>query len=582
MSQTAVTYYSDLSKFQPAGTSRVRTFKFNEQGYFFQDDWKFRPNLTFNIGLRWEYSGIPYEQDGQQGNLDQAAKVTLWNNISNLTVVKTSNWYNNDWNNFAPRFGFAWAPGDGKTSIRGGYGIYYDRIIGATSSSADGNTPGFSQSGNQFPNSAAGSDVRVSDGVPIAPIPGAPVLTLPANRVQTIVTIFDPNLRTGYVHQFNLTVQREIFRNTILELGYVGTRGVKLYMNRDTNQARIQGDFLTSFLQLQAYRNNGANNGPPVPASNTLVKMFGSVNSAISTIGATNIDQGNAAAASTTVDRNNYTKYPAAGVSDYYLRNYPQFYEMVVGGNSGRLWYDSLYASWRRQVGALKLTFNYTYSKSLDNITVEGNGFTAPIDSFNIDLNKGRSDNDHTHSANWQTLYTLPIGSNHFVGRNFPGWADKIFGGWDVGMLGVWQSGSVFTASSGRLTYNNLVNSWANYSGDRNIGTVNRAGNGAGGVYFFTPDQINAFSFATAGNYGNGGRNAFRGPRYFDIDLSIVKRFKISEHHSVVFRLEAYNAFNNVNFQNPGTTLATPSAFGRLSATNGNARILQGALRYEF
>jgi hypothetical protein len=577
---TTLTYYSDLAAFQPAGSSRVRTFKFNEQGYFFQDDWKIKSNLTLNLGLRWEYSSVPYETSGFQGTLDQVANVNLWNNISNLTLQKGTAWYGNDLNNFAPRFGFAWAPGNGKTSIRGGYGVYYDRIIGATTSSVDGNTPGFSQAGTLYPNSSGG-DVRVSDGVPISPVPAAPVLTQANNRVNNIV-VFPPNLRTGYVHHFNLTIQREVFKNTILDLGYVGTRGVKLFMNRDVNQARVSGDYLQSFLQLQAYRNGGANNGPAVPASNTLVKMFGSVNAAISAIGSTNIDQGNAGSASTTVDRNNYTRYAAAGVSDYYLRNYPQFYEVVVGGNSGRSYYDSLQTTLRRQVGALKLTFNYTFSKSLDNITVEGNGFTTPIDNFNIDLNKTRSDNDHTHSANWQTIYTLPVGSGHYVGRNFPGWADRILGGWDLGMLGIWQSGTVFTVSSGRATYNNLANSWANYSGDRNVGTVNRAGNGAGGVYFFTPDQINAFSFATAGNIGNSGRNAFRGPRYFDIDLSLVKRFRISEHHNVSFRAEAYNAFNNVNFANPGLSLATPSTFGRISATYGNSRILQMALRYEF
>jgi hypothetical protein len=578
MSQTTLTYYSDLQKFQPAGTSRARTFKFNEQGYFFQDDWHIKPNFTLNLGLRWEYSSVPYEADGQQGTLDQVEKVTLWNNISNLAVVKTSDWYDKDMNNFAPRAGFAWAPSGGKMSVRGGYGMYYDRIIGATTSAADGSTPGFSSVGTLFPNSAGTSDVRVSDGVPISPIPAAPVLLLPNNRINSI-TIFPKDLRTGYVHHFNLTVQREIFKNTILEVGYVGTRGIKLYMNRDSNQTRVSGDFMQSFLQLQAFRANGT----PVPAGNTLVKMFGSVSAAITGVGGNStVDQGLVGTASNNVDRNNYTKYAAGGVSDYYLRNYPQFNQARIGGNSGRSWYDSMYFSLRRQAGALKMTLNYTYSKSLDNITVEGNGFTSPIDNFNIDLNVGRSDNDHTHSANWQTTYTLPIGSSHLIGRNFPGWADRILGGWDLGMLGVWQSGSVMTITSGRATYSNDVNSWANFNGDRNIGRVNRAGNGAGGVYYFSPDQINAFSFPLAGSLGSGGRNTFRGPRYFNIDMSLVKRFRISEHHSILFRMEAYNTFNNVNFQNPGLSLATPSAFGRLSATNGNARVLQAALRYEF
>jgi hypothetical protein len=578
MSSTAVTYYSDLATFQPAGSSRIRTFKFNEQGYFFQDDWKVTRNLTFNLGIRWEFFGVPYEVNGLQGTLDQASAINNTNNLSNLLIIKTSKWYNNDWNNFAPRCGFAWAPGNGKTSIRGAYGMYYDRIIGATTSLVDGNTPGFSQAGNSYPNVSGTSDVRISDGVPIAAVPSAPVLLQPNNRNNSIV-IFPPNLRTGYVHHFALSVQRELFKNTILDVGYVGTRGVKLFMDKDPNQARVMGDFLQSFQQLQAYRLNGT----AVPATNTLVKMFGSVSAAITGVGGTSyVDQGLLGSASTNVDRNNYTKYAAAGVSDYYLRNYPQFYEVVVGGNEGRSYYDSLQVGLRRQVGALKIYFNYTFSKSIDNISVDGNGFTSPIDNFNLNSNRARGDYDRPHVANMQAIYRLPIGNGHVIGGNLPGWADRILGGWDLGLLGVWESGGVFTVSSGRATYSNLVNSWANYTGDRNIGGVNRAGIGSGGVYWFSQDQINGFSYPTAGSIGTSGRNAFRGPRYFDADMSLQKIFRISENHRVSFRAEAYNLFNNVNFANPGASIATPASFGKISATVGNARIMQMALRYDF
>ncbi len=576
MDNVAQTFYSDLTAFQKPGTPRVRNFKFHEYGFFFQDDWRIRPNFIVNLGLRYEFSGVPFEIDKLQGTVDKAALVNGVNQISDLTVQRSTSWYNNDWNNFAPRLGFAWSPGnDNKTSIRGGWGLYYDRIIGATTSVVDGNTPGFSQAGRSNPNITGTTDVRISDGIPLPAQPAAPVLQVANGRVSTI-SIFQPNLRTGYVNHINLSISRELFRNTVLEVGYVGTRGIKLFVLKDLNQTRVSGDFLQSFLQLQAFRLNGT----AVPAGNTLVRIFGSVNAAITGVGGTStVDQGLVGTASNNVDRNNYTKYAAAGVSDFYLRNYPQFNQVQVGTNDGRSYYNSMQVSLRRQTGALKMAVNYTWSKSMDNISVDGNGFTAPIDNYNLRLNRARGDYDRRHSANWAVTYTLPIGKNHWIGGGFPGWADRILGGWDLGALGLWQSGSVFTVSSGRSTYNVNTNSWANYTGDRNIGTVIRQGDG---IFLFTPEQKAQFTYAKAGEYGSSGRNAFRGPRFFNMDMSLVKRFRISERHSASFRAEAYNVLNNPNFSNPGTSLATPASFGKISSTVNAARVMQIAVRYDF
>ncbi len=589
ISDVRQTFYSDLQQFQKAGSSRVRNFKFREHGVFFQDDWKFRPNLTLNLGLRWEFFGVPFEADTLQGTVDKAALINSVSQISDLVVQRTSKWYKNDWNNFAPRVGFAWDPwGKGKMSIRANYGLFYDRIIGATTSLIDGNTPGFSQLVQAFPNQSGTSDVRVGDNPAPPAQPPAPVLQLPLTR-STTIAVFNPNLATGYVHHFSLNIQRELFRNTVLDVGYVGTRGVKLFMDLDQNQQRIYGDFLTSFQQLQAFRASGA----AVPATNTLVRIFGSAAAAVTAIGASTIDQGQVGAAATTVDRNNFSRYAAAGVSPYYLRNFPQYNLVEQGRNDGQSYYNSLQVSLRRTAGALRMLANYTFSRSFDNISVDGNGFTSPIDNFNLVLNRGRGDFDRPHSFNWSVIYSLPFGRGHRLGGNWPGWVDKILGGWDLGSVGFWQSGAVFTVFSGRqtgpssFTVSNIVTSWANYTGDRNIGSVQRKGNG---VFYFTPDEISRFLFPAAGQIGNSGRNAFRGPRYFGTDLSVVKRFRITERHRIIFRAEAYNLFNNPNFAFPptGTTtgviLTTPASFGKIpSMVGSNAyRIMQMALRYEF
>jgi hypothetical protein len=279
------------------------------------------------------------------------------------------------------------------------------------------------------------------------------------------------------------------------------------------------------------------------------------------------------------VDLNSYSNYAAAGVSDFYLRNYPQFNQVALGGNEGRSNYHALEATLRRQMGSLKVLVNYTFSKNIDNGVED---FYANIDNYNLASNRARSDLDRTHVANWAVTYTLPVGSNSLIGRNMPGWADRLLSGWDLGVLGYWQSGPLFTPDSGRSTFSNDSTSWPNYTGDRNIGEVNRAGIGNGGIYYFSQAQINAFSFPTAGQIGTAGRNTFRGPGYNDLDASLTKKFRIRENHALSFRAEAYNVFNHPCFGTPSASLDSPASFGRISSTQTSARYLQLALRYDF
>jgi hypothetical protein len=338
----------------------------------------------------------------------------------------------------------------------------------------------------------------------------------------------------------------------------------------------VYGDFLSAFKEIQANRATGA----PVSANNTLVRIFGSTASAVSAIGGTAFDQGLLSTAAQTVDQNNYTRYAAAGVSNFYLRNYPQFDTLVESTNGGRSYYNSFQATLRRQGGALKFNASYTLSKTVDNISVDGSGFTNPIDNYNLILNRGLADFDRRHTFLWTATYTLPIGRGKLVGGGMPNWVDKVVGGWDIGSLGLWTSGPAMTVSSGRQTAAAGANTWANYNGsDRNIGTVARKGDG---VYFWTPDEIARLTFPGAGEIGTSGRNTFRGPRYFDTDLSLIKQFRFTETHRATFRAEAYNLLNNANFNTPGLSLTTPASLGKISGTVGNARIIQLALRYDF
>jgi hypothetical protein len=568
VSNITTTFYSDLAAFQPAGTPRVRNFKFNDYAFFVQDDWRIRNNLTLNIGLRWELYGLPNERDGIQGVVRNAERINPITTASDVTIQKGSQWFAQDWNNFAPRIGFAWDPrGNGRTSIRASWGVYYDRVIGATTTDVDSAMPGFSFPGNVFPNQAANSDVRAADRPAMPAPPATPALTPGVTRTNTLA-MFIPNFRTPYVLQNNFTIQHEILPSTVLEAGYVGNRGIKLLADVNMNQFKIFDGLLADFNQLAAFRNRGANNGPAVPASNSLVRMFGTPAAAITALGATVVDQGAIGTAANTIDTNNNARYASAGLSNFYLRNFPQFGTLPVATNAGRSFYDSLQVSIRRQAGAARFAVNYTWSKSLDNISVDGSGFTAPYNNFNLRDNKGRSDFDRAHSLTWSGSYFLPF----FNGNRF-------LGGWELGTLGTWTSGPTLTVSSGVATTAANINSSADFTGDRNMGKVERQGNG---VIYFTQAQLAQFSLPAAGAIGSSGRNAFRGPRFFNIDASLIKRFPLWEKHTITFRAEAYNAINNVNFATPGVNLQTPQSFGRISATTGSPRIVMLALRYDF
>jgi hypothetical protein len=175
--------------------------------------------------------------------------------------------------------------------------------------------------------------------------------------------------------------------------------------------------------------------------------------------------------------------------------------------------------------------------------------------------------------------YSFPLAKKTFL-RDLPEWFRETVSGWDIGALGVWESGVPFTVLSGRQTLAAGVDSWANYSDNRNVGSVIRSQNG---VYWFFLEQMqNLFSFPSAGEVGTSGRNSFRGPRYLDIDLSIVKHIRLKKAKQLVFRGEVYNLLNNTNFASPVTDLSSPSTFGRISSTAGRARTIQMVLRFSF
>ena len=254
---------------------------------------------------------------------------------------------------------------------------------------------------------------------------------------------------------------------------------------------------------------------------------------------------------------NNFAKYGAAGISQFTCAG-----SRNSAASSLATTTDAPSTTRSRFVcsasSALSRCRQLHLEQSLDNDLSaatggEGNGFAAPLDSYNEGLQRARSNFDIPHAFTMTSQYTLPIGKGRLLGGSMPKWANALIGGWDVGALWIWESGSPFTVSSGFATGPSTANTWANCTGSRNIGSVMTSNNGIGlGVYYFTPAQIANFSEPVAGDIGNSGRNAFRGPRFFNVDASLVKRFEFMERKYLTFRAEAYNLVNNVNFANPG------------------------------
>ena len=567
-----LTYNSSLTSVLPAGTASKRSYASNEFSAFIQDDWKIRRNLTLNLGLRWDIFTPPNEQEGFQSVLDKASQITSTSEISDFAVAGSNQWYSTDWTNFAPRAGFAWdIKGNGSLVLRGSYGMYFDRLNGAVTKFVDENSYGFKQPLAVHPNES-GTDWRISDGIPLPGQP-SPLSMQPSATRDYSIAVMNPDLGTPRVDQINLTLEKRLW-GAVFEVGYTRTRGRNLFQYTNLNQTKTEGDFLQSFQELQQYRDMGT----PVSASNTLVRIFGTPAAAFEAMDGFNFDTGQAGTAADEMDLNHYGKYPAAGVTDFYIRNFPQFDKVLYGSNTATSWFDSLQAGIRKSTSAYQLRLHYTWSKSLDTMSSDGDTFVSPSNSFDPDSNKAYSDFDRTHVLNFACDYALPFGRNQDSDSESSPWVGRILGGWNLGILYILQSGPRFSVYSGLESQYSDVNNLANYEGRRPEGTIWRD---RGIIYWFNPDQADGFTSPAAGEAGDSGRNFYDGPGYHNLDMVLRKQFNWRESKYVQFRIEGYNLFNFTHFGLPDNTLGS-SYFGTIQTTQGGPRSLQVALQLGF
>jgi carboxypeptidase family protein len=447
-----------------------------------QDNWQMSPRLNINYGVRYTYNGRFHAVGSKPiAIFDPKA-------AGGLSIVgqDIDALYPADYNNLAPRFGFAYAPWrGGNLVVRGHYGVYYDIV-----------------NGNLFIDNRAGSDA--GRGISRQPTGPAPVFTAsnpgtgPSGNgpytIQAGVPIFggatprppfavftvNQNLRSPYVQNFGLDAQFQVTRNALLTVGYVGNQARKLVYDHNINQIR------------------------PSAAA-------------------------------------------AANARRPFFAQFPQFSgitEIETAANSS---YNALQVSLRTSNWHnLSSQFSYTLGHAIDEISAPRN--VQPTDNYNRKFDRGNASFDYRHVFSGYVLYDVP------QLRKGPPALTK---GWQVNAFITADSGTPFTVLAGvdqshtRNGADRVDQKGDPFAGLTQPPTVN--GRFVNGIQYYNPA---AFALPAPGSYGSIERNAFYGPGFASVDLSVFKNFKIKERYSIQFRSEIFNIFNRLNMGNPDGSIS--------------------------
>jgi hypothetical protein len=601
------------------GAPAAQNFRYNNWSLYTGDSWKLRRNVTLTYGLRWEYNSpfderdglleypvVPGDQNIQQTLLSDATLAYFGGNSGRPV-------YHKNLNDFAPNIGVAWDPfGNGKSSIRAGYSINYvnDELIGAPYNASLSN-PGVSvPTGPTFLPNTTISNPQL---IPIPPMSNSfssNFINLynaqPANSYGYAV---DPNLRTPYVQQWNVSVQREIGWNTSLIVSYVGNKGSKLYRAIDLNQVIINNNgFLTAF---NVARQNGfrslaatgvfdacysptATNGSDCSASNPSAAYF-----------ANNFFYGDLGQYSGFGIVNQYIQQGAVGdLADLYHEIGSDTSYLYGPGNTAPVsltknqylraadllgnYSDSIYHAGsveirRRFRRGLNIQGSYTFSKVFTDFSADtltgAQRFFPYLDNAQPGLERERANFDLSHAFKANFLYELPFGKGH-------AWTpsnrllDRLVSGWTMSSIFTWQSGAPFSILSGQGTLNRssrsiLTNTAYTTSTPKQISGQLGTYQSAGGVLLINPKFVGpdgrgapndalscmplvsgGFCNPQPGAVGNLPRNAFNGPAFFNWDLGFLKSFPITESKRLEFRVEMFNAPNHPTFAVGDSTYA--------------------------
>ena len=591
-------FVSTGDAYAPAGTLFVFDAKFPEVDFFVQDTWKIRRNITIDAGLRWELKLAPSNPNDLIRTPDVRVAVGEAA-TSSLTWVK-GKLYKNDLNNVAPSVGIAWDPGgNGKSVLRGNYRMAFDRINTFVLSSAifqsiPGITAGridtaFGQAGGRLTNVTA-----VVAGLQPTFTPDS-FLQPPATSSSSM-RVVDNTFHTPVTHAWAISYQREIMKQTIVEVAYVGRRASHLFGAYNINQVEFRKNgFLDAFTTVQAGGQSALINQLCQYDTRRTSSETGS--DMVRRLYTSTLQQNGVAslaAALATRVQSGKTLPELAGLGSYFFLPYPQFLGgLVVIDSNDWSRYNALISRVERRYRGGYVQLAYTLSKSKDTRSFDPafttvatansqSASSTPFDIFNRSLNYAPSDFDRTHAINFSWALELPFGQGKAIAGKTSGLLNHFIGGWEVAGTLTWYSGRPFTVYSGNYPYSNIVQTPANCTGcSANMGTP-YDDTTTGVKWFFNPDERAKFSIPAPGESSNVGRNAFRGPSFFTINLTLGKRFRTVRGQSLEIRADATNLTNTPSFGFPTATF-TSSTFGRIynSVVSGSRKIQLG-LKYTF
>jgi hypothetical protein len=497
---------TNLQAGAPLGALPQWRLRQNIYAVYGQDDYTLNPRLTLNLGLRWEAATDPKDADNQAAVLPSA---------SSPAFVVADRYFKTSKDNIEPRLGAAWKVTEsGKTVVRAAAGLYHNQILPWLYSLNIFTPPyygRFSLANPPFPN---GYELLK---------PGAPLA----------VAMFPSVQQTPSSRQYNVSVQQQMFGNTVLQIAYAGNRAEHLQTAREVNTPAptfINGD-LTDPL------------------------------------------------------------YPPAGTP----RQNPAFAGILALEMNGRSNYDSLTITLRRQSSnGFQGQVFYTYSKAMDlNSSVSGSDSLrspqAIMNPYNIEADWARADFDVTH--NLVGTFSLPLPSpatSKALGA--------VVNGWTLDGIATLQSGMPFTARLSASASRDLASTLSErpdlkpgFSENPTSGVSQGCPGFPAGTPVGTPTNWFdpcAFSLPQAGTYGDLGRNTIIGPGLANLDLALGKTFKV-QRTEMTFKAEMFNVTNRANFGLPSANALTaagqanPSA-GLITYTTTSARQLQFALRVNF
>jgi hypothetical protein len=549
---------------------------------FVQDDFKVRSNVTVNLGVRWEWAGQNYAANGENTNVwlnlagavpnSQLGTTAATGTLAGFVVPSNFNFaafppppvgglYQNNKkiatqnnppiSNFGPRIGVAWKPfSSDRFVVRSGFGTFYDRVGNTIYNKAA--TQGIpydvligqtSAQSNYYSSLGQPYCIASTAAVPcnVAQLGWTPRFFNPATSLGSNLNVLSetPIYLVPVTYEWNANVQYEFANRWVVELGYVGSRGVHQIPDATIN-ANLEHQLNQPLL---ASASNPLDCGAPTGCITT--------NTA-----------GNAAL------RVPYLGFTANGIQ--------------VDQSISDSRFNSLQATVSKQFSrGLQLQAAYTYAR----------GFTtASFIQFNnsaLPLQYGLMPYVRPQRFSINYSYDLPFGKHE-------GFLGKVANGWNVAGVTVAQDGTplTITDSKGGSIYGTIQTSTAQYAagmGSANVPSVGsdkqRLGGVNGGAGWFNKSAFAPFASGSSSPYGNSGYSSLLGPGQFNWDISLVKTTKVgglNENATLVFRSEFFNAFNHEQFNTPVSVDVNNSSFGLINSSSVNPRLIQFALKYVF